>query len=243
LPAAVLSILLAAPRDTQLLIDTEDAMFTYGISESSDSEYGTAYMTTDITVSLERVLFAADEVLIDSQASVNVFKSKHLLRNIRKSHRSVILNGVQSGASGVSKDLESDFNELGALFCSEEASANILSLAQLVDSGGDVRYEAELDQFTLRPPTSNSLYIFRRKDVAGSEGRFYVCQLSTMVESAEISAADQHQLALAQTVEDNMQRYTKHEVGGATRARDMLSKMGYPSVQKAYAVSRLQRLD
>jgi hypothetical protein len=132
-------------------------LLTYGTSESSDSENETAYMTTDVIVSLERVLFAADEVLIDSQASVNVFKSKHLLRNIRKSQRSIVLNGVQSGASGVSIDLEGDFNELGAVFYTEEASANILSLAHLVDSDGDVRFEAELDQFTLRPPPSNNL--------------------------------------------------------------------------------------
>jgi hypothetical protein len=148
-------------RDCKLKPKSEDAMLTYGTSESSDSENETAYMTTDVIVSLERVLFAAEEVLIDSQALVNVFKSKHLLRNIRKSQRSTILNGVQSGASGVSIDLEGDFNELGPVFYSEEASANILSLAHLVDSGGDVRYEAQLDRFTLRPATSNNLYIFR----------------------------------------------------------------------------------
>jgi hypothetical protein len=69
-------------------------MLTYGTSESSDSENETAYMTTDVIVSLERVLLAPDKVLIDSQASVNVFKSNYLLRNIRKSQRSIILNGV-----------------------------------------------------------------------------------------------------------------------------------------------------
>jgi hypothetical protein len=143
-------------RDCKLKPKSEDAMLTYGTSESSDSENETAYMTTDVIVSLERVLFAADEVLIDSQASVNIFKSKHLLRNIRKSQRSILLKGVQSGASGVSIDLEGDFNELGPVFYCEKASANILSLAHLVDSGGDVRYEAELDRFTLRPPTSNN---------------------------------------------------------------------------------------
>jgi hypothetical protein len=79
---------------------------------------------------------------------------------------------------------------------------------------------------------------------AGSEGRFYVCELSSMVEPTKISSADQHQLALVQTVEDNLQRYTKREVSVetltlmslATRARDMLCKMGYPSVQQAIAM-------
>jgi hypothetical protein len=128
--------------DCKLKPKSEDAMLTNGTSERSDSEDETAYMTTDVIVSLERVLFAADEVLIDSQASVNVFKSKHLLRNIRKSQRSIILNGVQSGASGVSIDLEGNSTLLRAVFYSEEASTNILSLAYLVDSSGDVRYKA-----------------------------------------------------------------------------------------------------
>jgi Reverse transcriptase (RNA-dependent DNA polymerase) len=65
-----------------------------------------------------------------------------------------------------------------------------------------------------------------------------------MVEPTKILAADQHQLALVQTVEDNLQRYTKREVSVetltlmslATRARDMLCKMGYPSVQQAIAM-------
>jgi hypothetical protein len=123
--------------------------------------------------------------------------------------------------------MEGDFNELGPVFYSEGSSANILSLAQLVDSGGDVRYEAEHDHFTLCLQTSNSLYTFARKDILGSEGRFYVCQLSTMVETAKASADDEHQIAFVQTVDENMKRYTKREIGGAALAREMLSRMGY----------------
>jgi hypothetical protein len=87
---------------------------------------------------------------------------------------------------------------------------------------------------TLRPKTSNSLYTFARKDVLGSERRFYV---STMVETAKVSADDTHHLALVQTVDENMKRYTKREIGGTTRAREMLSRMGYPSVQQAIAMA------
>jgi hypothetical protein len=37
-------------------------------------------------------------------------------------------------------------------------------------------------------------------------------------------------------MDENMKRYTKREIGGATRAREMLSRMGYPSVQQAIAM-------
>jgi Zinc knuckle len=127
-------------RDCKVRPRSEDALIAYGNSDGSDSDNETAYMTTDVNRSSETALFSADEVLIDSQASVNIFNSQHLLRNIRKSQRPIVLNGVQSGASGVAIDMEGDFNELGAVFYSKGASANILSLAQLVDSGaGPVR--------------------------------------------------------------------------------------------------------
>jgi hypothetical protein len=67
-------------------------------------------MTTNVMESSATVLFTADEVLIDSQAYVNVFNSNHLLRNIRKCCRPIVLNGVQSGAPGVAIDMEGDFN-------------------------------------------------------------------------------------------------------------------------------------
>jgi hypothetical protein len=50
------------------------------------------------------------------------------------------------------------------------------------------------------------------------------------------SADNEHQLAFFQTVDENMKRYSKREIGGATRAREMLSRMGYPSVQQAIAI-------
>jgi hypothetical protein len=63
-----------------------------------------------------------------------------------------------------------------------------------------------------------------------------VCQLSTMVGTAKVSADEEHQLAFVQTVDENMKRYSKREIGGATRAREMLSRMGYPSLQQAIAI-------
>jgi hypothetical protein len=58
-----------------------------------------------------------------------------------------------------------------------------------------------------------------------------------MVETAKVSADDTHHLALVKTVDENMKRYTKREIGGTTRAREMLSRMGYPSSQQAIAMA------
>ena len=74
----------------------------------SGEEDVTVYITT-----LQTLLFAKDDVLLDSQASVNVFCNRALLNNVRKSDRKFVLNGVQSGAAGVKITQEGDFNITG----------------------------------------------------------------------------------------------------------------------------------
>ena len=142
----------------------------------SEEEDETVYVTT-----LETVLFAKDDVLLDSQASVNVFCNRALLNNVRKSDRNVVLNGVQSGAAGVKITQEGDFNDVGKVYYSSEATANILSYAVMVDGGNRVRYDQRNDRFLLRPVGSNMVDSFCRKNIPGSEGRFYCCNVNSMV--------------------------------------------------------------
>ena len=92
-----------------------------------DDEEGTVYVTTS-----KVVLFCINDVLLDSQASVKVFCNPLLLKNVRKSDRQVLLNGVQSSAAGVKITQEGDFNDVGKVYFSAEATANILSYAIMV---------------------------------------------------------------------------------------------------------------
>ena len=105
---------------------SEKVLLTSGSSDSDDEEddleeEDVAYVTT-----LERVLFSRDDVLLDSQASVNVFCNRELLDNVRQSETRVVLNGVQAKASGVAIDQEGDFLDVGKCYFSREATANIL---------------------------------------------------------------------------------------------------------------------
>ena len=195
-----------------------------------DGNEDVAYVTT-----CEMVLFSRDDVLLDSQASVNVFCNPLLLKNVRKSDRQVILNGVQSKADGVKITLEGDFDDVGKVYYSDESTANILSPAVMVDQGNDIRYDRKFDRLELRPAGSKKIYSFCRKNVKGSEGRFYCCDLNTMVKRFATTYPDQHlsDHALVETEQDNMSKYTKREVEGAQRAREMLAKMGFPPVSHA----------
>ena len=143
-----------------------------------DDEEESVYVTTS-----ETVLFSKHDVPLDSQASVNIFCNSRLLKNVRKSDRQVLLNGVQSGASGVRVTQEGDFEDIGKVYFSAEATANILSYAVMVDEGNSVSYNQLQDRFELRPVGSNLVYSFCRKNVRGSEGRFYCCDVRSMIGS------------------------------------------------------------
>lgn len=196
--------------------------------ESDDDEV--AYVTT-----LERVLFSRDDVLLDGQASVNVFCNRELLSNVRESTTKVILKGVQAKASGVTINQEGEFRDVGTCYFSKEATANILSYAVMVDGGNDVEYDKPNDCFTLRPSGSNMIYSFCRKKIPGSEGKFYCCDVKTMARNSPTTYPTDH--ALIETVQGNIAKYTKREVAGADKARLLLGKMGFPSVRNAIDIA------
>ena len=118
-------------------------------------------------------------MLLDNQASVNIFCN---LTDIRKSQHSILLNGVQSEAHGVRVDQEGDFGEIGPVYFSRGATANILSFAAKADSGADISCDHETGCFILRPAGSTTKYSFSRQDLPGSTGRFYVWDASGMEE-------------------------------------------------------------
>ena len=117
-------------------------------------------------------------------------------------------------------DREGDFGEFGTVFYSVSASANILSFTSQVDAGATIRYDHTGDCFSLRPKDSERTYSFGRKQVKGSKGRFYSCDWRDV-------EAD---TALVTTVSENSKAYSKREVEQARRAREMLVRMGFPTV-------------
>ena len=166
---------------------------------------------------------------MDNQASVNIFCNSALLTDIRKSQNAILLKGVQSEAKGVRVEQEGNFGDIGPVYFSRGATANILSFAAMADRGAEISYDHEIGCFTLRPAGSKTKYNFSRQDLPGSAGRFYVWDAS--------SVAIQEQ-ALVTTVRDNMARFTKREVASAAAAREMLARMGYPPVEMAIAMIR-----
>ena len=98
--------------------------------------------------------------------------------------------------------------------------------AEQVDSETEIRYDHLGDCFTLQSKGSTKTYRFGRKRVVGSEGRFYSCDWRGV----------DHDRALVTTVTDNQKAFTKREVEQARRAREMLARMGFLTVEQAMPI-------
>ena len=178
-----------------------------------------------LVTTVEACLFSRYDVLLDNEASLNIFSNGDLLTGLRKSDKAINVGGIQLGG-GVAVDQEGDFGELGRVYYSEAASANILSFASQVDSGAEIRYDHNHDVFTLQPRNSSNIYQFGRKDISGSEGRFYSCDWREVIGDTAIVA----------TIENNAKASTKREIEQARKARELLARMGFPTVAQAMGI-------
>jgi hypothetical protein len=171
----------------------------------------------------DRVLFTKYELLLDNQSSVDIVGNEDIITNKRRANKPITTSGIQLGASPAIVDTIGDFDEFGSVYYSENSSANILSFASQVNAGAGINYDRLSDVFTLKRANGSNVYVFSRKNVAGSEGQFYVCDLRTMM-------MQHNERAMVQTVAENISKFTKREVGQPREARE---RMSFPSVPDA----------
>ena len=178
----------------------------------------TALSTTE---SNETALFTRYDVLLDNEASLNIFRDKELLTNVRTSDRLVKMKGVENESNGVLVTEEGTFRDLGKVFYSNKASANILSFASQIDAGASITYNQDNDSFTMIPRSRQTIYTFGRKATTTGERRMYICDTRTMA----VPLANEE--AMIQTIDNNKSHYTKADIERADRAKHLISVMGH----------------
>ena len=228
---------LPGSEDSKLsTVHSEDTLYSDAESEDGFTKQ-TAFIKT--VVSSETALFAGHILLLDNQSSANVVVSfdSNLLTAIRPKKNAIVLNGVNKGSPGIKVDMVGDLEDIGVVYYCPGAAANILSFAALSDSGADIRYDSKNNRFTLRPKGNRQIYCFCRKKLPGSDGRFYMRDTRSMI-ALKPTFYPNRETALVATVAENMRKYTKREVESAGAARELLARMGYPSVKNAISMIR-----
>jgi Zinc knuckle len=113
-----------------------------------------------LVTNVHNVFFSKYDVLLDNEASINIFSNRNLLTGVRDAEKKVMVGGIQRGASGVKVTEEGEFQDVGTVYVNDSATAKILSFASQVDAGADITYDKDNDRFVMRPARSNTAYYF-----------------------------------------------------------------------------------
>jgi hypothetical protein len=154
----------------------------------------------------ETVLFSDTEVLLDCQAGRGVFKNSELLCSVGQG-RSIRINGINKDAAPLLVTESGDFEGICTVGFHKNAVANVASMAVMIDSGANVRYDNVNDRFTVMPPNGGRRLVFARKLLpTGMRSNHYACDMATLD-------------ILVETVSENMMRLTTREIAQAAKAR------------------------
>jgi hypothetical protein len=152
-------------------------------------------------------------ILLDSQSTVSVFKNPDMLRNIRKSEKTLraITNGGYQDSS-----LIGDFPNLGEVWFNSESIANILSLAEV----------RKVCRITMDTSCESAINVHR---LDGSIMKFVEHDSGLYVySSANVTNNTVSAYTLISTVVEQKKMFTQREIKAADTARMLYRNLGRP---------------
>jgi hypothetical protein len=87
-------------RDCEKRKGVEKTLITAAKDEEETQEE-TDELDIALVASSERAMFASHKVMLGTESSINILKSRKLLSCVREANKKVVLGGIQRGASGV----------------------------------------------------------------------------------------------------------------------------------------------
>jgi hypothetical protein len=103
------------------------------------------------------------DILLDNQASVSIFGSRHLLQNLRSATNPIVISGVSDAPDArFTANQVGDFQSFPNVFFSEHSTANILSF-QEIRKYCQVSYNDSSNSFRCIAP-DGAVYTFMLKD-------------------------------------------------------------------------------
>jgi len=176
----------------------------------SDKDYEGFAFVQDVACNMNDKAGIPDNwILLDSQSTVDVFKNKKLLKNIRDAIKALSLH-CNSGIAMVNKI--GDLPGYGTVWFYEDGIANILSLNNVTKKYRVTYDSTAYDCFEVHK-AGGTKRVFK----PSKRGLFYSCV--------------NNDVALVTTVENNINKYTVREYSYAKKARDLQNIIGRPSTQ------------
>ena len=150
-------------------------------------------------------------ILLDNQSTVDVFCEPSLLTDIHDSDSTMT---IKCNAGAITTTKVGTFHDYGDVWYCENGIANILSFANAREKGYHIDYNSDDNVFILRLRNNSSDLIFRQSP----NGLYY--------------HDTAYSVMLVNTVEDNKGKFSQRDITRAQEARDLMIKIGRPSLQQ-----------
>jgi hypothetical protein len=151
------------------------------------------------------------DIVLDSCATVSIYANKKLVKNIRKTNNSIIIQGVTGHELIIDKEATSILTN-STVYYDERASTNIESLYIMSMSTKEIRFNSKENEFQVDTYNGNTI-IF----TATYSDKLFKYKI--IIPTKEINKI------YTTTVEENIIKYTKREINRAKEARNLQDKM------------------
>ena len=153
-------------------------------------------------------------ILLDNQSTVDIFCESSLLDNIHESNHTM---KVHCNAGELTTNMMGTFRNYGTVWYSAHGIANIISFANARKNGYDIRYDNGNNTFILMRHGCDPI-MFQQSP----SGLYYY----------DTDATHDSAVTLVNTVSENKGKYSHRDILRAEAARDLLCKIGRPSLQQ-----------
>jgi hypothetical protein len=164
-------------------------------------------------------------VLLDSQSSISVINSPHMVTNIRESPHPVC---ARTNGGSQTSTLIADFKNLGTVWYNPESIANILSLSQ-------VRKVCRITMDT----TQELAMVLHKQDGTTMKFQEHTDGLYYYDTHADNNKTNIESYSLLQSVSENKTCFVKREIELADKAQELYRKLGRPSQHKFEEILKL----
>jgi len=175
------------------------------------------------TVLTAREYICNSDIVLDTGGSVSIFRDRKCAENVYESDSSIYITGISAEAAPLTTNLKAS-TVFGEVNFSTESMANVLSYSEVKDRSFKTWQDPRDDIFRVQMEEGGATYLFRRR--AG----IYV---HNIYDRRDIISAMKGNFVGVTTVQNNILKYTKSEVNDAEKARELIRKLGYPSIPVA----------
>jgi len=175
------------------------------------------------TVLTAREYICNSDIVLDTGGSVSIFREKKGFENVYECDNSIYITGISGDAAPLTTNLKAS-TVFGEVNFSTESMANVLSYSEVKDRSYKTWQDSSDDIFRVQMEEGGTTYLFRRR--AG----VYVHNIH---DRRDIIHQKECNFVGVTTVTSNMLKYTKAEVKDAEKARELIRRLGYPSVAAA----------